>query len=106
MVHIVRMGRRVEEAPPMIRRTTKLIFSLYPVLLTLFGCGGPPELTVGTAATVPTYTVTFKTAVTGQYVSAENGGGGDVNANRAAAQGWETFTINDLNGGALQNGDL
>jgi len=53
-----------------------------------------------------TRALTLKTAVGGQFVSAENGGGGDVNANRPVAQGWETFTLYDLNGGTLQNGDL
>jgi len=41
----------------------------------------------------------------GQYVVAENGGGGVVNANRASAGGWETFTLVDRNGGLLQSGD-
>ncbi len=52
-----------------------------------------------------TYSVTFKTALAGQYVSAENGGGGVVDANRAVASTWETFTLYDINGGALVSGD-
>jgi len=41
----------------------------------------------------------------GQYVVAENGGGGAVNADRWAAGSWETFTLEDLNGGLLADGD-
>jgi hypothetical protein len=44
-------------------------------------------------------------ASNGQYVSAENGGGGDVNANRTAIGIWETFGIADVNGGTLNDGD-
>ena len=50
--------------------------------------------------------VTLRTIVASQYVTAENGGGGDVHANRAAASGWETFSLADLNGGDLVSGDL
>jgi beta-glucanase (GH16 family) len=53
-----------------------------------------------------TRSITLRTAVGGLYVTAENGGGGAVNANRPAASTWETFTLYDLNGGALQSGDL
>ncbi len=42
----------------------------------------------------------------GQYVVAELGGGGDVNANRAGAGPWETFAIEDVNGGELRGGDV
>lgn len=45
-------------------------------------------------------------AAGGQYVVAEGGGGGAVNANRPARGPWETFTLCDLNGGALRHGDL
>jgi hypothetical protein len=41
----------------------------------------------------------------GQYVVAEGGGGGAVNADRWVTGGWETFTLEDLNGGTLQDGD-
>ena len=50
-------------------------------------------------------TVTLKTKVSGQYLSAENGGGSAVHADRDAAQGWETFTLQDLDGGELESGD-
>jgi hypothetical protein len=42
---------------------------------------------------------------TGQYVAAEGGGGGAVNANRAGAGVWETFGLVDQNGGTLAHGD-
>jgi hypothetical protein len=41
----------------------------------------------------------------GDYVVAENGGGGVVNANRGSAGPWESFTLIDLNSGSLQSGD-
>lgn len=41
----------------------------------------------------------------GQYVTAENGGGGAVNANRPRIDEWEYFSFTDLNGGALESGD-
>ncbi|HSL81312.1 MAG TPA: S8 family peptidase, partial [Thermoanaerobaculia bacterium] len=44
-------------------------------------------------------------ASNGQYVVAENGGGGVINANRNVAAAWETFTLVDRNGGLLQHGD-
>ena len=44
-------------------------------------------------------------AFNGQYVCAENGGGGVVNANRPAAQDWETFIIHRIGGGTIQSGD-
>ncbi len=36
---------------------------------------------------------------------AENVGGGDVNANRPEAEPWETFTLRDLNGGEVRDGE-
>src|SRR6266511_6300369 len=81
---------------------------LWLSLCALSGCGldSTDNLTLGPTAAVPQYTVNLKTTVGGLFVTAENGGGGDVNANRAAALGWETFTFYDLNGGGLQHGDL
>lgn len=45
-------------------------------------------------------------ALNGQFVAAESGGGSAVNANRSGAGPWETYTLVDLNGAALQHGDL
>ncbi|MBC7658404.1 MAG: chitinase [Chitinophagaceae bacterium] len=50
--------------------------------------------------------VNLKTVGTGQFLTAENGGGNVLNANRWGAQGWEEFKLIDKNGGALQNGDF
>jgi hypothetical protein len=41
----------------------------------------------------------------GKFVVAEQGGGGVVNANRGVAGPWEAFTLTDLNGGELVDGD-
>jgi hypothetical protein len=41
----------------------------------------------------------------GPYMVAEGGGGDAVNADRPNAGPWETFTMHDLNGGELQDGD-
>jgi beta-glucanase (GH16 family) len=69
------------------------------------GAGGESQNTAALGGTT-TRQLTLKTAIGGQFVSAEQGGGGDVNANRAAASTWETFTLLDLNGGSLEDGDL
>jgi beta-glucanase (GH16 family) len=44
-------------------------------------------------------------AANGRFLSAENGGGGALTADRAAALGWETFTLIDKSDGALNSGD-
>jgi chitinase len=49
--------------------------------------------------------VHLRTALGGRYVGARNNGGGEVIATATAAQAWETFTLDDLNGGALASGD-
>jgi hypothetical protein len=40
----------------------------------------------------------------GQYVTAEGGGGGIVNANRDQASTWETFELTIVGGGVLLAG--
>jgi ElaB/YqjD/DUF883 family membrane-anchored ribosome-binding protein len=62
------------------------------------------EIAHGTPICIGDYSVSFRTH-TGQYLVAEGGGGGVVNANRAAPGPWETFRLTDLNGGTLQSGD-
>jgi hypothetical protein len=42
----------------------------------------------------------------GQYLTAQNGGGSGVRADAGAAGAWETFTLDDLNGGSLLSGDF
>ena len=49
--------------------------------------------------------VTFQTQLHGNFVGAQNDGGGNVIATATVAQGWETFTLFDQNGGTLQSGD-
>jgi len=44
-------------------------------------------------------------AANGQYVVAEGGGGGEVNANRNEAKTWETFILIDIAGQPLKSGD-
>src|SRR5258708_6622545 len=50
--------------------------------------------------------ITLRTAIKQKFLVAENGGGGIVNADRDSASTWETFSLHDLDGGALQNGNL
>ncbi len=61
-------------------------------------------LSVGAFGQTQGPTVRLK-ASNGQYVVAEGGGGGAVNANRPQAGAWETFTLIDKNGSPLMNGD-
>ncbi|WNG27126.1 hypothetical protein F0U62_26275 [Cystobacter fuscus] len=49
--------------------------------------------------------VSFKTVLGNRYVGAQNNGGGAVIATATSAQAWEKFTIDDINGGALESGD-
>jgi hypothetical protein len=52
------------------------------------------------------YTTTFKTYDNAHYLSARNGGGSDVNAEPTSASLNETFSMVDVNGGALTSGDV
>ncbi|REG26000.1 GH18 family chitinase [Archangium gephyra] len=49
--------------------------------------------------------VSFKTVRAGRFVGAQNNGGGAVIATATVAQAWEKFTLDDINGGALESGD-
>ncbi|HWZ87255.1 MAG TPA: hypothetical protein VNW92_00345, partial [Polyangiaceae bacterium] len=49
--------------------------------------------------------VNFKTQLMGNYVGAQNNGGGAVIATATVAQAWATFSLIDINGGALNSGD-
>ncbi len=49
--------------------------------------------------------VTLKTVLAGRFVGAQNNGGGNVIASATAAQAWETFSLDDTNGGTLSSGD-
>jgi C1A family cysteine protease len=50
------------------------------------------------------HSVTIRSDI-GLWVCAEGGGGQGVNAKRASAGPWETYTLIDLNGGLLYSGD-
>lgn len=43
--------------------------------------------------------------VNGLWVAAENNGGSTLSANRTSQGPWESFYLNDINGGELNNGD-
>ena len=51
------------------------------------------------------YTTAFQ-SIASYFVVAGGGGGSVVNADRVAIGPWETFLLLDLNGGALESGDL
>lgn len=61
-------------------------------------------LTVGTASAQTYYTINLQ-AQSGHYVVAEQGGNDFVNADRGSAGAWETFELEDTNGGSLMSGD-
>jgi GH18 family chitinase len=49
--------------------------------------------------------VTLQTQLVPRFVGAQNNGGGAVTATATTAQAWETFSLEDVNGGALVSGD-
>lgn len=54
---------------------------------------------IGTA-----YTINLQ-SINGQYVCTEGGGWREIVADRGGAGPWETFTLYDVNGGSLNDGD-
>jgi hypothetical protein len=87
----------------------KLHHALVALAALAAGCAGnllEDEPLDTSAQSLTTITVTLQARISGHYLSAESGGGGDVNANRTAARGWETFKLLDRNAGALESGDL
>jgi chitinase len=61
---------------------------------------------VASVASAQSYhSVNFQ-AQSGHYVAAESGGFYYVNANRSSAGAWETFELEDVNGGSLESGDM
>jgi len=80
-------------------------------VLTYGAALGPWEqLVISLGAAVPAATriagVTLRTASRGRYVGAQNGGGAAVIATATTPAAWETFSILDGNGGALESGDV
>ncbi|PTL78892.1 chitinase [Vitiosangium sp. GDMCC 1.1324] len=66
---------------------------------------GQDDITQAASGALLTSGVSFKTVLGSRYVGAQNNGGGAVIATATAAQAWEKFTIDDINGGALESGD-
>ena len=80
---------------------------LFPALLwSLMGCGAPaPGEEIGESAQdLNVGNVSFR-ASGNRWISAQNNGGGAVNATATSVGAWENFTIEDINGGSLQSGD-
>src|SRR5450432_465866 len=74
----------------------------------LIGCGSAPagesvQSESEQGLTLPG--ITLQTVLVPRFVGAANNGGGAVNATATAAQGWETLSIEDQNGGSLMSGD-
>jgi hypothetical protein len=69
-----------------------------------FKIAGLPSAPV-TPTPVTVANVVFRTQGAGTFLGAQNNGGGAVLASATAAQGWETFSLVDVNGGALVSGD-
>jgi chitinase len=66
---------------------------------------GQDDTTEATSGALVTSGVSFKTVLGSRYVGAQNNGGGAVIATATTAQAWEKFSIDDINGGALESGD-
>jgi mannan endo-1,4-beta-mannosidase len=60
----------------------------------------------GASGAPATHVATFSTLGTEQYLSATNGGGSTLTAAAPAPRAWETFTLVDLDGAPLRDGDL
>ena len=80
---------------------------LLAVSLSFAACGANPD---GSSPVVSQEALTlsgvsFQTALGGKFLGAQNNGGGAVNATATVAQGWEKFSLVDINGGSLTSGD-
>jgi beta-glucanase (GH16 family) len=76
-------------------------------VLALSACGSaePLEPVASSSDALVVGGITLQTLLVPRFLSAQNGGGGALLANGAAARAWETFALDDLNGGALESGD-
>ena len=83
------------------------IAALLVTPIVLAACGSAEEGGASRefAQTLTLSGITLQTVVSPHFVGAANNGGGAVNATATAAQGWETFSLEDINGGSLQSGD-
>lgn len=77
-----------------------MIYKKVEILFMLFGL----ICVFSTVSEARHFSVSLK-SINGKFVAAENGGGGDVNANRPNAREWETFILLDLNEGELETND-
>jgi hypothetical protein len=81
--------------------------SLSLVSLALAACGArdiSPEGSFGSGA-LSLGGVSFQTVLGGQFIGAQNNGGGAIDATASTVQAWEMFSLIDVNGGSLQSGD-
>ena len=94
-----------------ILRSVVVSSAFLPAIVSLaMGCAVTTSADDGSLASSAAVTssvsgVTFKTQMTGNFIGAQNNGGGAVIATATVAQAWETFTLIDQNGGTLMNGD-
>ncbi|APR79038.1 Endo-1,4-beta-xylanase A precursor [Minicystis rosea] len=69
------------------------------------GSGADGESLETTSAPLTITGVSFQTVLQPRFVGAQNNGGGAVIATATVAQGWEMFSLEDINGGSLESGD-
>ena len=65
----------------------------------------PAEVIGQSSASLTLPGITLQTVLVPRFVGAANNGGAAVTATATVAQAWETFTLQDINGGALMSGD-
>jgi pimeloyl-ACP methyl ester carboxylesterase len=93
-----------DEGPAHIQETSQSDDVLYTALTNVVGIPPRGSSSGGGGGGSSALAVSLR-ADNGQFVVAEGGGGGMVNANRNDVGPWETFTLFDLNGGTLMDGD-
>lgn len=112
-MHVHEQATRAVARPPFVRSassSSRLLGALL-VASALAGCGPvDPALEDvspdgGAVDGLFMNGVRFETVLGGRFVGAQNNGGGAVNATATVAQAWETFDVDDINGGALVSGD-
>src|SRR6266699_1407271 len=78
------------------------------VALAIAGCTLPAASDhdlEGASQTLAIAGVNFQTTLQNRFVGAQNNGGGAVIATATTARSWETFSLEDINGGSLESGD-
>src|SRR6476646_3853593 len=100
---ITRIGSRVSASS----RVTRILPAFAFAFILPAACSAPANDDTGSSASEVTTqigSVTFKTQMGGNYIGAQNNGGGAVIATATVARTWETFTLLDINGGSLVSG--